>query len=455
MKKPLHYFGPGFSANKFILQTFCFADEGGEGGGGAAVLDAPPSDASPDPEPNPAPGERKPLASLAEGFAKLNGKALESTFRPGDGKITIPTKKQDDPPANDPDIKPSGDAPAAPPVKKAEPVSKKPIEGLADPSTLVLPEAKGKASESWKKVHGELTNAHAIIHKERARISELETALASEKTKYDEDRKKINGELETLRPFRAVTDEQNTPEFQEKYDKPISDAQKEMGAILKRLKIKDEEFTKFLPNVESMQSIATQLSEGGFKTEARLLENRIEKMADAQLKRDQAIEDFKANHSKIVEGRKAELTAKQVQQSSKSKSYLEAQWSNKTDKDELKYPFFNEVKIAPDATEEQKAQANEYNDSVKGMREKMHEWLGIDTPEHKSELVLGTMLAAVYSHQLQTSNARVKSLEAELAKITKSGSAPRSPNPNRDAGGTLKTGSSLVDGFRSLNGRNS
>lgn len=448
MKNHQQHFGPGFTAQRMMQNILCRVEDDA-GGGGAALIDAPP--ANDPPEAPPVEGGRSPLGSLADGFAKLNGREGIET-RPGAGKVSIPAKDADAP--IDDGAKPTGDAPKIPAAPAAKVTPSKPIEGLSDPASLQLPGAKGKAAENWNKIHAELTTAHGMIQKDRERIAELETALSTEKTKWEDERKKLSGEVETLRPFRAITDEQNTPEFQEKFDKPVNDAQKEMANILKKVGIKEEEFTKFLPSVAAMQNIATQLSEAGYKTESRLLENRIEKMADSQLKRDQAIEDFKSNHSKIVESRKAEMTAKQVQAADKAKTHLETQWNQRDDKGQPKYPFFNEVKIAPDATEDAKKQAEQYNDGVRGMREQMRKWLALDTPESKAEMAMGTMIAAVFSNQLKQADARIKSLETELGKISKAGSAPTSPNPNRESSPAVPRGTSLGEAFMGLNGRN-
>lgn len=406
-------------------------------------METPPAN-NPNPPASPeASPERKPLQSLSDHFAlKFESKEFRDP-KQDEGKQEASPKEPEN---------------AAPPVKEppapAKKPATKPVEGLSDPDSFRLENTKGKqVTESFRKVTAELKTAHEIIHKREARIAELESTLGNQKTKWEEDQKKLTSEVETLRGYRMVTDEQNTPEFQEKFDKPITSAQNEIKAILKGLGVKEEEFVRFLPNIAAMENIAQQVEDAGHKTQSRLLMDSIEDLAKAQRKRESAIEDFKANHQKIVEARKSELTATKAQEAQRAQKHLETQLALKDEKGGLKYAFFNEIKVAPDATPEQQAHAEKHNEFVGQVRAQMVDLLGRNSPEENAEKVIGTMLASIFYSQLQNQIEKVKSLEGELQKISSSGRAPNSPNPSRGDQPTIKRGTSLAEAFDMMTAR--
>lgn len=296
-------------------------------------------------------------------------------------------------------------------------------------------QTKGKRSKTSGESFQEL---HAKRKEVEEKYNQVQKTLAEQKAKWEEEKNKYSKENEELKGYRFAVDYQSDPEFVEKYINPIESVKSDISGMLNELVQKtggNPEMLKSidLENTEFLKSVANEIKDKVGDVEADLFKDKIKELVKSQRSRESAIADARKNYKTYIEKSKNESITKKADWETKSKKTLESRWSEVDENNKPKYPFLSFKEIPIDANDAQKEQFKTYNEQVQKLRDTMVHYSTLDTPEHRAELSMAAVLAAVFKgnmDRLSTENAQLKE---KLSKISNVNSVPRSPNSNRNA----------------------
>jgi hypothetical protein len=320
---------------------------------------------------------------------------------------------------DDDDVTPTGDDQGDAKPKTDE------DEGEADPyeNQKLRSDASEKTKETFEKLKQtarERENAaKAEATKLKSTVEELQkeaATLREQTTSLPED---IQSELEELRAYRLAHDTENDPTFREKFDTRREANENTIYDILRRGGLKDAvlEQLKSLSYEERVEHI-TRWADKLSPREKLLINSRLGDNESIELERSRALEETKANASKILSERKGPSSEEQQQVFVKEVvTTLKPVLPN--------VPILHPKEIPSTASPKEKEALEAHNAKAAEYQGQLLNFLQDQTPSTKGVLALAGILAPHYRAQLQATQAQLKAAQAELAKIKNAGKLSR------------------------------
>lgn len=312
--------------------------------------------------------------------------------------------------------------------KPEAPKTEKPIEpkSLPNPESIDKnPPKKGQSStEGWNALRNNYKAAHKLVQERDEEIKKLKSSVAEKGQLSQKEVEALKSEISELSKYRAMVDIQADPEFVSKYDQPIEKNVNSIKEMLTELNVNPDVISKIdFTNTQLMDKIIEHVETHNGKTTARRLQRKSEELADLMDKRKETLEEHKSKYKEHLESKKKESFEKQAEG--------EGRMLKRIDEISKSIPFLNKMEVSDGASEAEVNKANQHNSLVEIMSKKVQEVLKMNDPEQRAD----TAIAAVASHyltaQLKVANARVKSLEDEIKKISSvTTETERSKNPS-------------------------
>ena len=346
--------------------------------------------------------------------------ATEETNELSEEKVEEPKKKSflDDLLPDD-EIVPTGEE------SKEEAPKSEEQEEEQDPyeSQKLRSDASERTKETFEKLKQtarERENAaKAEVSKLKSNLEELQKEVATLREKTTSLPEDVQSELEELRAYRLAHDTENDPTFREKFDSRREANESTIYDILRRGGLKEAvlEQLKDLSYEERVEHI-TRWADKLSPREKLLINSRLSDNESIELERSRALEETKANASKILSERKGPSSEEQQQVFIKEVvATLKPVLPN--------VPILHPKEIPSTASPKEKEALESHNAKAAEYQGQLLNFLQDQTPSTKGVLALAGILAPHYRAQLQATQAQLKTAQAELAKIKNAGKLSR------------------------------
>ena len=257
------------------------------------------------------------------------------------------------------------------------------------------------------------------VGKLKSNLEELQKEVATlreQTTSLPED---VQSELEELRAYRLAHDTENDPTFREKFDTRREANESTVYDILHRGGLKEDvlEQLKDLPYEERVEHI-TRWADKLSPREKLLINSRLSDNESIELERARALEETKANASKLLSERKGPSTEEQQQTFVK-----EVVTTLKPVLPQV--PILHPKEVPANAAPKEKEAVEAHNAKAAEYQSQLLNFLQDQTPATKGVLALAGILAPHYRAQLQSVQAQLKAAQTELSKIKNAGKLSR------------------------------
>ncbi len=356
-----------------------------------------------------------------EEVAEETNEVAEETNELSEEKVEEPKKKSFlDELLPDDEIVPTGEE-----SKEEAPKSEEQEEEQPDPyeSQKLRSDASERTKETFEKlkqIARERENAaKADVSKLKGNLEELQEEIATLREKTTSLPEDVQSELEELRAYRLANDTENDPTFREKFDTRLEANETTIYDILRRGGLKENvlEQLKDLSYEERVEHI-TKWADKLSPRERLLINSRLGDNESVELERSRALEETKANASKILSDRKGPSSEEQ------ERIFVEEVVS--TLKPVLQnVPILHPKEIPSTVSPKEKEDLEAHNAKAAEYQAQLLNFLQDQTPSTKGVLALAGIMAPHYRAQLQATQAQLKTAQAELDKIKSAGKLSR------------------------------
>lgn len=325
----------------------------------------------------------------------------------------------------------SGEAPPATPATPAE----EPPKMELDPEIAAIPQPRNLSESNqgnWRKIQEVATVA-------KKRVTELESEVSQLRQQVQQPQ--IPEDYEELKKFRNIHDIKNDPEFQSRYDKPITSAKESIYGILRKNKAPDD----IISQIEALGG-PDKVDSAWWKeniekmpmTDAERIKRGLTDIADLKEKQQGEIENAATNAEQILAQREAQS------QEAIQREDIEIKQSIENLTKEL--PWARYQKYEDSMTPEQRANAEKHNANVADLESKFNSALKVKTPAERAAVAAAATFSHVLTNQVRfeqqqngTLQAEVKRLTDELTKLKSAGKMPKQTlsTPNQVKSTTL------------------
>lgn len=355
-------------------------------------------------------------AQLDDSLSKLFGNDTSSNSKP----VEQPEK---------PVEKPSPEEPKA---------QQKPVESKQDTNKVSEPEKVEEgdfntkpSKEGWKILKENRARDKKIILEKDQELEKLKASLAEKGQTTSKEAEALKKEIEELKSYRAMVDIQADPEFVAKFDEPISKKSESVAKLLAAWGVSAEIIQRIdYTDTGLLTTIKDTIAESKDEISAKKFFRLAEEINDLYDKRTEHLEDYKSKYKEVVEAKKKESFSKQAESEGRIQQRLSEISQMKNESGESQFPFLNEISPKDPTNAAEVEQADRHNKAVAFLKGKLEGALKSETPEEKADLAVAAVAAHWSAAQLKAALQKIKSLEAELSKISKvSSETPRSQRP--------------------------
>lgn len=361
-------------------------------------------------------------------------------------------------PENEPDPKetkkdPEVKAEAEPKAKVDAKKQDKPAEAekpLLTPDEI--DKIEPKKQDAWTALKNNNKRSHSIIKEKEEEISRLKAVVAEKGALSQKEVEALKAENGELAKYRAMIDIQADPEFLSKYDQPIEKTVSSIKAMLIDMNVSDEIIKQVdFTNTKLMDEIISHVGEHRDKFVARKLERKVEELVSLTDQRNETLAEQKEKYKETLEARKKQAFEKDTESEGRALKHLETVAAAKDKTGNSMFPFLNKQEAKDGSTQPEIDQVNAHNKMVELMQQKVQQAFKMNEPEERMEVAVAAATAHYYAAQLKAANAKLKSLQEEIQKISAvSTESDKSKTPaprNRNNGHIMDTDEALAAHF--------
>lgn len=320
------------------------------------------------------------------------------------------------------------DNPESDPDKVKEPkgISKEGIEGFR--------KLKQIARERHQETQKLRESLQTEVSSRDAEIAELKKAVAELEQNHGTQVKKLQEELGGLSKYRDLFDIKASPEFAEKFERPVTEIKEEIGDLLKSIDktLTDDTLNRVdLSDPQTIDALRKHL-EGLSPTVADEFAFKVRDLRTAVRNRDKQLRDYEKNHSQHIEEARKTQKLKEAERDGRVSKHIEAYSSKKDDEGNPEVPFLSKQPIPAGAAPEDIQAIEKHNATVDKIRGDILRLTKLEEPEQRVELAIAATMAKFFEFQLQSSQQRIKELEeknAKLASVRETSSPGTTPKP--------------------------
>lgn len=300
----------------------------------------------------------------------------------------------------------------------------KPIE--AEKSALTpeqVDKMDPKEKGAWGAIKNANKNAHKMIEQRDSEIAKLKSVIAERGQLSQKEVEALKAENADLVKYRAMIDIEADPEFISKFDQPIENITKGIKSMLKSMvlgtEITPEMVDKLdVSNSQIMDKIIGSVEESKDKFVARKMERMVDDLLKLKDERSESVAEQKEKYKETLEAKKKQAFEKNAEGEGRAFKHLESVTSTKDKSGNPMFPFLNKMEIKDTATQPEVDQINNHNAMVDMMHKKVSEAYKMDSPEQRMEVAVAAAAAHYLSAQWRAANAKIKSLQEEIQKIS-------------------------------------
>lgn len=263
-----------------------------------------------------------------------------------------------------------------------------------------------KNQNNWKKLQ-----ETASLYKKQAAEAEY---LRQQLSQAQQQPAQTPADYEELKKFRQIFDIKNDPEFQSKYDQPLTAAKEGIYGIMRKHGA-SEEVIKSIEEAGGPDKIdgkwwqQNALSKLPF-AEAKRLERNLTDIFDLKDKQDAELK-YNAEHAEeILQQRQNQSKEWYQQETTQVRNYVEEITKE--------VPWARYQEIPQNATQEQVERAQMHNKAVADLEQKFNSALYPNTSNERASVAAAAVLSHVLTNQLRTEQANRSTLETQLKKLT-------------------------------------
>lgn len=306
---------------------------------------------------------------------------------------------------------------------ESKPESKK-EDKPADPEKPLLTleeieKIEPKKQDAWTALKNNNKRNIRLNEQKDVEIARLKGLVAEKGALSQKEVEALKAENAELAKYRAMVDIQADPEFLSKFDQPIEKTVDSIKGMLVEMGISQAVIGQVdFTNTKLMSEIITHVGEHRDQFAARKLQRKVDDLLELNDKRNETLSEQKEHYKETLEARKKQAFEKDTESEGRALKHLETVAAFKDKAGNVAFPFLSKMEVKDNATQPEIDQINGHNKMVDLMTQKVHQAFKMNEPEQRMEVAV----AAASAHYLFALNksqaARIKSLEAEVQKIS-------------------------------------